>query len=517
MRHRTTYLLMLGLAALIAVLWARISGKAVRAGPTQSQRQVTEKKTEEAELDGIVSAGQAERVPLPAPEQRAIDQPPSRRANARVVPVPERPDLAAQAWLEIRVVDENEHPVPDAELAFIGMRSESDRGSWYPYRGDAPKAVTDAQGRARLSHWVWVNRDGRTESVDLTVTHPDFPSYRDSSFRIGPGEHLIILKHGTMVVVSGRISPQGVLVRDFKVEVDRQARLPKDAWSRERDGRLSTRRLLPGKHLIWLEDETPEQGLCYSEITEFELREGETRELDLELFAAVTLEGTLDSIVPRPVVDGHVLLNIQRGGLEREEPCLYRAFEANVRDDGTFALERLPHGHGQVIALCKGWVTKRTLADSALDVGVHFTNRPAPEEEADALRRMGDRAFEAQRVQVPQPSRPLVILMEQTATLEVTVTTDLGLPLEGAVVQASPNVKFIGVGSERFPWRTWTATTDAAGRARIEDLPPSPDLWVGAKHDSFQAPREYRHRPMGVAARSGEVSSASIKMELIPD
>jgi hypothetical protein len=517
MRQRSALLLLIALAALIAILWASISVRGARASPSPTHGQPAEKNKGEANLEGIVSVGRADRVPLPAPEQRTEDQPPSKPANAHVAPVPEAPNLTARAWLEIRVVDEHEHPVPDAELALIGMRSESNPGAWYPYRGDAPKAVTDAQGRARLSYWVWVDMDGRTRSVDLTVTHPDFPSYRDDSFKLDPGEHLIILKHGTMVVVSGRIAAQGALVRDIDVEVDREARLPKDAWIREPDGRLSTSRLLPGKHLIWLEHESPEHGPCYSEITEFDLREGETRELDLELFVAVTLEGEFDSTAPRPIVDGHVLLSIQHGGLGADDPRLRRKFEAGVRDDGTFTIERLPRGHGQIIALCKGWVSKRTLADSALDAGIQFFGKQhTPEEEADALRRMGDRAFEAQRVQIPQPARPFVVQMEQTATLEVTVTTDLGVPLEGAVAEAFPNVHFIGMGNGLFPWRTWTATTDAAGRARIEDLPPSPDLWVSAKHDSFQLQRGYRNRPMGVPARSGEVSSASIKMELIP-
>jgi hypothetical protein len=83
-----------------------------------------------------------------------------------------------------------------------------------------------------------VNLDGRTIAVDLTVGHPDYAPFRDSSFAIRTGENRVTLRRGSTVAVSGRISTLGVVVNDVRVSVDCDVRLPDDAWRRQSDGRL---------------------------------------------------------------------------------------------------------------------------------------------------------------------------------------------------------------------------------------------------------------------------------------
>jgi hypothetical protein len=464
-----------------------------------------------------------------APERGAVDPSQARAAladrdappaPAAVVPEPatatnpaEKPDMRAVDKLAIRVVDDHEKPVMDAEVSIRGMRREGDSGSWYDYRGDDPSAKTDAQGRVELSHWRWVTIDGRTRALDVSVVHPDFVSFEDSSFEIGAGEHVIQLQRGATVVVSGWMASHPGLITDLKIELDRDARVPSDAWVRDAGGRLSTTQLAPGKHLISIEHESPELGLCFSEIAAFELGEHEWKELSLELHAAETLDGELDPSVPRPIVDGHVMLGIQRGGREAGEPSIHRRFETAIRADGTFSIEHLPRGHGQVFALCRGWVSKRTLADSALDAGIHFSGEVTPQREAEAIAEMGDRAFQLPRVDVPPATRPFVIAMERTATIEVTVKREDGSVLANSTVSVSPNIVLIGVGAQIAPWRIWYVSTNSAGMARIEDLPPTPTLWFRAQHADYQLSKPDRERPPSIDARSGETTRADIVLE----
>jgi len=449
-----------------------------------------------------------ERVPvaeIPAPSAEA------KATQATATPAP--PDLAARDWLEIRVVDPGGLPVFDAELSIDGVRKEEDAGSWYEMRDGPATARTDAQGLARISYVRWVDIDGRTNEVDLEVKHPEFVAFRDSSFAIGSGQHPVVLQRGATVVVSGWFGSPELVLTDIVVQADRDAQLSHKAWKREADGRLSTSRLAPGKHLLWLTSEGQEHGKLASAIESFELSENEWKELHIELHALAVLQGRLDDSVPRPVLDGHVMLNLHQGGLGADEPSIDRDFESVVHDDGTFEVPDLPPGKGQIIALCRGWISRRTRADSPEEAGMSFGNyEPTPDEIEEAMRDMGDQAFEPQRISLPSSS-PFVVAMEPTGALEVTVRTQDGGPLAGALIAASPNVSWIGVGSTIFPWGEWNATTDSAGRARIENLPPDHGLWVDAGHSSFRMPRAQRDDSPRVPIVSGQTATFEFTLE----
>src|SRR5882672_532201 len=295
--RRNELLLALVLACFVAVAiwWIRPQQQAIDARPAPTSSPAIEP----AQQPGA----QEESAPV------AVEQPastaPAHVAIARdpgPAPTPaEKPDLNALDKITIRVIDDRQQPVIDAEVTIHGMRREGDSGGWYGYRGESPTGKTDAHGQVELNHWRWVTLDGRVRGIDVTVVHPEFVPFRDSSFVLGPGEHLITLQRGATVVVSGWLASHPGLIADLKIEVDRDARLPSDAWTREPDGRLSTTRLAPGKHLIWLEHESAALGPCLSAIEDFELGAHEWKELAIELHAAETLDGALDPRVPRPI------------------------------------------------------------------------------------------------------------------------------------------------------------------------------------------------------------------------
>ena len=188
--------------------------------------------------------------------------------------------------------------------------------------------------------------------------------------------------------------------------------------------------------------------------------------------ALVTLRGRLDDAVPRPIQDGHVMVNLDG-----------RGFEAVVRAEGTFELTDLPAGRGQIIALCRGWVSRRTPFDAIEQVTLHLGREPTLGEIERAFQEEGPETLEAQRIVVPARD-PLVVAMERTGTLEVIVKTPDGHPFADARVAATPSLRWIDWRSVPFPWRRWEATTDPWGRARIDDLPPDDAIPVAASHDT---------------------------------
>lgn len=423
-------------------------------------------------------------------------------------------DLAARDWLEVTVLDPEGRPVPGAQLSIGGVRKAGDATSWYGMRDGTATAHSDAQGRARISYTRWVDLEGLTNGVDLEVTHAEFVPFRDSSFPIGPGEHTVVLRRGAMVIVSGWLGSREVVIQELDVRVDRESQLPSKNWTRVRDGRLSTTRLAPGKHLIWLAHASEAHGRLASAIESFELAENESKELHLELHRLQAQSGRLDAAVPRPVLDGHVRVNLNQGG-SGMDPSISRDFEAPVNADGTFELADLPPGRGQIIALCRGWVSRRTPFDPLEAATRRLGREPTFGEIELAFQEEAPESLEAQRITVPTPG-PLVVAMERAGSLQVTVRAQDGAPLAGALVSTSPNVSFIGVGSTLFPWREWSAETDASGLARIDDLPPQESLLVQAYKSGFRTASRDRERIPSVAIVSGQTTELVLGLESKP-
>lgn len=420
-------------------------------------------------------------------------------------------DLEATVPIVLKVVDEDEAPVADASVRIWAMRSVENPGSHSLYRGEEPLGVTDRAGRVELEHWAWVDVDGRTGQVTLRIEHPDYVTFTDD-VAIGPGEHVVHLTRGATVVVTGWYREPSNVIRDLKVLVDRESQLGPDGWKPLDDGRLATTKIPPGRHWLVASHADPELGLLSSAAEAFEVGEVGWETLHVELHAPLELVGELDANVPRPVVDGHVMLVLRAGGVGGE-PVLSQRFEAAIRADGSFVLTGLRPGSGQVLALCRGWSSLRTLADDPLQAGIHLDPSASAEERSAALQRAGERAYILQRAEVPQVETPFPVLMERTGTLEVTVLAPSGAPLEGATVSASPNVHVVGVGAWIFPWRTWNANTGPDGVARIEDLPPDSSLWFSAGAKGMRMTAELRVETPWTEIVSGETARAELRLE----
>lgn len=426
-------------------------------------------------------------------------------------------DLSAKTPLEIVVVDDRAQPVFDAEIQIGGMRSEASPGSWYQYRGEALVARTDARGRARFDVWTWTDLDGRTTHVDVTVKHAEFVPFRDSSFALGPGERRIELARGAVVSVRAWHGAPGNVVGDVTIRVEREAALAADAWTRESDGRLVTTRIAPGTHVMRVTSAPGANGgsPLHSALETFTVRANERVDLSIQLFPALEWTGTLDDSVPRPVVDGRVMLYLV-DALEGDDAraCISHAFETRVAPDGTFAIRDLPRGRGYVFALCSGHVSALARAPTLADAGIRLREGATAEDEARAWVDFAAIAQQLQRTDVPAATTPVVIAMTATGSVEVTVTEADGTPLSDAVVYASPNVRVPRDGSTLVPWREWERRTDANGVARFDDVPTDGELWLGASARGFRMNAADRQRSPSVVVTSEGIAKRTIALEL---
>jgi hypothetical protein len=223
---------------------------------------------------------------------------------------------------------------------------------------------------------------------------------------------------------------------------------------------------------MYLEHESAEHGLLFSDWIEFAIEPGEVKDLSLELKPARRFVGRLDRDVPRPVVDGRVHLHAEMQR-QRFTAGLMRDYEVPVHSDGTFAIEGLPVADAHVVALCRGWCSRRE-ARSMCDEGNPSGASTEWTLQSVDLRTVGDE---------------FVIAMEPTATLEVELRAPDGSPLIGAKVAAAPN-RHCRLGSSLFlGGHDWSAITDANGIARIQDIPTG-FCSFRVLHDRYDIPNE---------------------------
>ena len=435
------------------------------------------------EVDGDVDTPAVPpRIPEPRPDPSQAEDseaPPPQEAATTDAETPFDPDATTR--LALWVVNADGVGVPEARVTLGGMRDRERPGTWHSYRGDAPSGSTDANGRLVLWPWTWVRRGAPTLAVDLTVEHPEYSPFRDSNFLLRAGEQRIVLGTGSTLVVSGWIGRPGRRAAPIEVRVDHGSELGPEAWRRLPDGSLETVQLTPGPHLLRVSHRSPDGASYSSDCIAFELGARDWKALDVELKPHVTLEGSLSLDVPRPVVDGRVLVNV----FPEEPPqglWLSSTREAPVASDGSFRVEGLAPGVGEVFALCEGWSAS-----------------------------VGPLA----RVSLPDSTPPLVVAMEPTSSLEVRVLDTDGRPLEAARVSVNPNLRFAGGGANLVPWRAWSRTTDAAGRATFAQVPAGRHFVV-ASHTDF-GPEDPANRLPLVELTAGEPSALDVRLRPLPD
>jgi hypothetical protein len=187
-------------------------------------------------------------------------------------------------------------------------------------------------------------------------------------------------------------------------------------WIHPGPGMLATRRIAEGTQAVRVVQFDTKGAIWFSEVTNVVAKSGVEINQTLGLQRGPALRGKLDDRVPRPVIDGRVILNILPFGYKAEnDPPNWHSWTA-VRPDGSFEFVSLPSGDLEIAAICQGF----TSTNGAGKYGFHYP----------------------QQHTVTKNDLDIVIGMEPTAILDVTVVDRQDHPIAGANVGAWPNLRW---------------------------------------------------------------------------
>ena len=357
----------------------------------------------------------------------------------------------------IEVVDAGGKPIPGATVKPYALRPKPAGGQsghyvWTKDRHDvSPEpVVTNEAGIVNVPYPMFVVERVETGKITVSIKHPEYISdTRDIVVSTSPprgapwrvlmnfiinrtdGEagatqtNRIVLKRGELVI----LKPSETLesVTELYAQTSSEGWHDNDFWDRSQPGVVVSRKHAPGVHTVRLIGLNEDNELMFSETLNITIKHCVTNSVSLALKPSRTVRGKLSEDVPRPVVNGRVVVNIVPAGRTSRDPILRWHAWTSVNDDGSFEMPSLPAGDLEVIALCNG-----------------FISVDGPGQRQSSVIRY------PQKHTIGANDLDIVIDMEPTARLEVTVFDDNGRLLEGARVSTWPNVCWHNYGSTIF-------------------------------------------------------------------
>jgi hypothetical protein len=296
----------------------------------------------------------------------------------------------------------------------------------------------------------------------------------------------VVLKRGAILEVSGYAESKDKLLDEIFPQVPSVWPALEDVWQRAGDGRLISRRIPEGEISMRLFKVVKEGKVFFSDDIVFIGKAEQTNSFHLQLKPGLGLSGKLDGAVPRPVVNGRVIIEvISKAVITSGWPLKWHAWTP-IDADGTFALKSLPPGKLEIVGICEGYLSQ----DGAPGPGGH---RIPQSFDLD-----GDKTVE--------------LAMEPAGTCEITVVDEAGNPVEGATATFWPNVTWGGTASTIFcsdtyatldvirsksayPWWEtrydplggFRGKSDKRGIAVVRNLPPGQRA-VALVHPQYEIP-----------------------------
>lgn len=449
----------------------------------------------------------------------------------------------------LRVVDSSGKPIAGAVIKPEGMRTKPGpyRSGWYtwmPERNGVPNppVSTDKEGYARVPYPKYVFEKIETGVLCLAVEHPEYVPDRPERPVAGApprgapwnewlkwmmyvGKALahqisitrpdpIVLQRGAILLVSARTNETQPRPGRLTAQVSSLPIQSTNFWMQTAPGSILSRQLGLGTQSLRAVQLNPDGSIWFSDLVSISLAPGVTNRLELDMKAGVTVRGSLDSGVPRPVKSGRVIAHIwPQGSNPQSYPAQWHSW-AKVGSDGTFEIPSLPGGDLELVALCEGFV-------STNGPGQFHMRYP-------------------QKYVLGSNDISVVIGMERTARLEVTVTDHQGRPVRNATVMTWPNVRYgewsatvlasdLQVTSDWLfggpvPTLAWSkvpdfqGVTDSNGVAVLGNVPADVTT-LSASHDRFELPPI--KTGMGDQRREASVSLTAgvtnyLKLQLVP-
>lgn len=451
----------------------------------------------------------------------------------------------------LRVVDGVGKPVAGAIIHPEGLRTKPGpyAGGWYSWRigkNQAPGSpvTTDSQGYASVPYPKYVFERIETGTVCLSVEHPDYAPARPEcrvtltppagapwrawfdyvsdrvrhKALVAPTQPMV-LQQGAVLILSMKPGAGPTQGSPLSAQISSLSIDTENFWLRPSPDVLVTRRLAPGQTAVRAIQFDANGSAWFSDVISITAVAGQTNEVTVELKPGCSVHGKLDQTVPRPIHDGRVIANIwPRNESPSGSPPQWHTW-TNIQPDGSFVLPSLPEGELELVALSDGFVS---------------TNGP------------GKYHFHyPQKWSLVGKELDIVIGMEPTACLEVTVQDDQGKPLAGARVGTWPNIRYgewsaTVIGEDCYNTADWlksndqreslnnwwrnhqirfTSTTDLSGVAIIRNLPAEANVFT-VDHPRLGLPTVdtgfgQKARQSAMVLRPGGTNQVTVRLEPI--
>lgn len=430
--------------------------------------------------------------------------------------------------LPVRVVDGDGKPVAKAKVTPWALRSSQGHGLWK--KGDKEAAAdpqdvnTRDDGTAAVLYPRLrdVKEQTRTLAVSLFVDHPEFVYHDDLHIDVPletSGPYEIKLTRGVALEVRPLMDGKPTSLDNIYARwSDGRSWQPGAAPARTAEGTLRFPAMAPGKNSVLLVKLDGERATHFSRITDFELKAGEPRKMDIELRPSLQIHGVLSANVPRPVKNGR-LKTYTLPQADAPDGRVNWFSWLPIQADGTFVIDGWPADERvQVIALCDGYMAT---SGKAPDV---VPNPRAPDKDP----------FSRPQVFDARQQGSMELAMTELVRCVVTVVDEGGAPLAGITVGASPNVGWWNWGSQiychplvrsetlltkrvyydsadqPFP-QPFEATTDAQGKVTLELPARREDLDVAS--DVYELPVFLGRREMRVELTRGKTTEVTLRLQ----
>ena len=350
--------------------------------------------------------------------------------SAAVARADEPPFSVETATLLIEVVDEQGVVVPNAWLTPIGLRSVESPPQYYLWPrdnvGDPVVQSTDLEGTATIVYPRKYGHPGQwntTAKIMLSVRHPDFNSCK-VEIDVFAERGIVNMTSGPELAFSA-VNDDGDEVTGFGAITAGRRHAP--MWRSDEVGVLRSRGVPTGARPTMLVLPSEDGRHLFSKVLPLRVRIGQSLRLrHIVLSHGIRIRGRLSDNVPRQLklVEWIAWCLPKPGASENDiaNPSLTWGDTVPIADDGSFEFPSLPtSGKIQFVAICRGWVIQ------------------------DRGKRVPPGGFKKGRLVSVKDLKPrdrrvdnLVLAMEPTGSLEVTVIQPDGSPLPGADVSTSP-------------------------------------------------------------------------------
>jgi beta-lactamase regulating signal transducer with metallopeptidase domain len=448
---------------------------------------------------------------------------------------PATPSTNAWSSVEITVLDEAGRPIEGAAVKPFGFRVAGPRHvdgyGWVTNRfGPADPVLTDHAGKVSIKYPLVSFPDEKllTDALTFTIRHPDYSTEICQDYPVNGTGVPFHLKEGVLLEVSAYYGSQHEAVTDLVPNLAQEGIQPQD-WQTNGAGVYTYKGLTTGGHLLQLMGRRASGEIVFSDSIVIAVEPGKTNSVELKMKPGIRIEGRLDNRVARPVKNGRVIIAVRPHQIPAYlVPEDWRAMRKDfgyfhfwrtyrrIAEDGTFVFESVPPGEVDVIVHGDGFCSQSIGEVRNRINGQLTTNGP--------------------RICIPQPfalTAPVTsveVKTEPTATLNLTVLTKNGKPIEGAQVFLNPNVLRIGGffgwlrESNEKPYRAlaplpdlhFSARTDANGKAVVSNLPPE-DRGLEVRHPVYVVPLKDRNglpnRRVSAEFAPGQITTVTVVME----